>query len=293
MHHDRNQRSFGTHDGSFHADEVTACSLLLFFNRIDRDKIFRTRDPKILESCDYVCDVGGEYNPKQRRFDHHQIDYTGPLSSAGMILLYLKEHASIDPILYEHFNHALIMGVDAHDNGQARFDLGVCTFSQVISNFLPIEYESSHEEMTKAFFRAVDFALGHLERLHQRHFYTLACKATVQKKMIESGYAIIFEAPIPWMENFFELGGDVHPAQFVIMPSGPHWKLRGIPPNMSDRMNVRKPLPLQWAGLRDDQLAEVSGIEGAIFCHKGLFISIWKTKEDAVRALHLALQGKS
>ena len=25
-------RSFGTHDGSFHADEVTACALLLFFN---------------------------------------------------------------------------------------------------------------------------------------------------------------------------------------------------------------------------------------------------------------------
>ena len=28
------------------------------------------------------------------------------------------------------------------------------------------------------------------------------------------------------MENFFDLGGDVHPAQFVIMPSGKHWKLQ-------------------------------------------------------------------
>ena len=29
-------RSFGTHDGSFHADEVTACALLLLFDLIDR-----------------------------------------------------------------------------------------------------------------------------------------------------------------------------------------------------------------------------------------------------------------
>lgn len=293
MHQNRNPRSLGTHDGSFHADEVTACSLLLFFKRIDRDKIVRTRDPKLLERCDYVCDVGGEYNPKERRFDHHQVDYTGPLSSAGMILLYLKEHGSIDPILYDHFNHSLIMGVDAHDNGLAKFERGVSTFSQVISNFLPIEYESSHEEMNEAFFKAVDFALGHLERLHQRHIYTLACKVKVQQKMKESGYAIIFEHALPWMENFFELGGEVHPAQYVIMPAGPNWKLRGIPPNMNDRMNVRKPLPEHWAGLRDEQLAEASGVEGAIFCHKGLFISIWKTKEDAIRALNVALQGKA
>src|ERR1700675_3827265 len=84
-------RSFGTHDGSFHADEVTACSLLLLFDRIDRNLIRRTRNPQILAECDYVCDVGGEYNPERRRFDHHQIDYQGTFSSAGMVLLYLKE----------------------------------------------------------------------------------------------------------------------------------------------------------------------------------------------------------
>ncbi|MDF2550599.1 MAG: hypothetical protein K0S07_1666, partial [Chlamydiales bacterium] len=28
-------RSFGTHDGSFHADEVTACALLLLVDLID------------------------------------------------------------------------------------------------------------------------------------------------------------------------------------------------------------------------------------------------------------------
>jgi uncharacterized UPF0160 family protein len=293
MHSEKIPRSFGTHDGSFHADEVTACALLLFYRRIDRDLIVRTRDPSRLSGCDYVCDVGGIYDPKERRFDHHQVEYSGTLSSAGMVLLYLKEQGSIDPVLYTHLNDALMMGVDAHDTGNVRIERGICTFSQVISNFLPIEYESTPEEMMHAFFVAVEFAFGHLERLHQRHVYTVACRAMVQEKMQESGYALIFERPIPWMENFFELGGEVHPAQFVIMPSGAHWKLRGIPPSMSDRMNVRRPLPKQWAGLHDQQLQAASGIVGAVFCHKGRFISIWKTKEDAVHALRLALQEKN
>ena len=81
-------RSFGTHDGSFHADEVTACSLLLAFGKIDREKIHRTRDSAVLASCEYVCDVGGIFDPALKRFDHHQAEYVGPLSSAGMVLAF-------------------------------------------------------------------------------------------------------------------------------------------------------------------------------------------------------------
>jgi len=283
-------RSLGTHNGSFHADEVTACSLLLLFNRIDRDKIFRTRDPAVLETCEYVCDVGGVYNSSLKRFDHHQADYRGPLSSAGMVLLYLKESGSLDPHSYDHLNKSLILGVDAHDNGVAKLETGTASFSQVVSNFLPIEYDASEVEMDKAFRIAVEFVFGHLQRLKARLGYTHACQAIVREKMSAGSSWLIFEESLPWMENFFELGGELHPAQFVIMPSGGHWKLRGIPPSLNERMKVRRPLPEQWAGLRDEELRKLTGIRGAIFCHKGRFISIWETKEDALKALHLAMQ---
>lgn len=78
-------RSVGVHDGTFHADEVSACALLILFNCVDKDKIVRTRAPKKLAECEYVCDVGGIYNPDKKLFDHHQQDYRGDLSSAGMI----------------------------------------------------------------------------------------------------------------------------------------------------------------------------------------------------------------
>jgi len=207
-----------------------------------------------------------------------------------MVLLYLKNQGIISPHLYETFNRVLILGVDAHDNGRATLETGVTTFSHVVTNFLPIEYEVTPAEMQKAFFEALDFVLGHLERLKKRFAYTQACEGTVKRAMAQAREALIFDCPLPWMENFFELGGEHHPAQFVIMPSGSHWKLRGIPPNLHDRMKVRKPLPESWAGLHEEELRQVSGIPGAIFCHKGRFISIWETKEDAMKALRIAMK---
>jgi uncharacterized UPF0160 family protein len=283
-------RTVGTHDGSFHADEVTACALLLVFNRIDRDKVIRSRDLDLLDTCEYVCDVGGIYNPEYKRFDHHQVGYKGELSSAGMVVLYLKSQGDIDEKLYEFLNRSLIWGVDAHDNGRVTIEPGVCTFSQVITNFVPPDYEVSSEVMTEAFFVALDFTYGHLKRLIERYGYLEQCREAVAAAMKKGGEALIFDRPMPWMDVFFDMGGERHPAKFLIMPSGTHWKLRGIPPNSKDRMKVRMPLPESWAGLMDAELKKASGIKGAIFCHKGRFISVWETKDDALKALGLVLK---
>ena len=40
----------------------------------------------------------------------------------------------------------------------------------------------------------------------------------------------------------------------------------------------------------EKELSDASGVQGAIFCHKGRFISIWETKEDALKALNIAMQ---
>ena len=103
--------------------------------------------------------------------------------------------------------------------------------------------------------------------------------------MDKKNKVLYFDEPMPWIESFFDLGGARHPAQFIIMPAGSQWKLRGIPPSYDKRMQVRLPLPKVWAGLIDEQLKKKTGIPGAVFCHKGRFISIWETKEDAEKAL--------
>lgn len=283
-------RSFGTHDGTFHADEVTACALLLLTDQIDRDKIVRTREQELLSHCDIVCDVGGIYDPSRKLFDHHQVDYAGILSSAGMILEYLRDQKIFTEKEFSMFHQTIIAGVDAHDNGVDPTPPGISTYSNIIGNYMPIEHDATKAEQESAFQKALDFSLGHLGRMRERYHYIQSSRDKVEAAMIKDKDCLHFDASMPWMDSFFELGGEDHSANFVIMPSGDHWKLRGIPPKMSQKMKVRFPLPAEWAGLLGDELKSATGIPGAIFCHKGRFISVWETKEDAEKALELVLK---
>ena len=66
----------GTHNGTFHCDEVLACYMLKLLPEYQNANIVRTRDPKLLTECDILVDVGGSYNPLTHHYDHHQrLDY--------------------------------------------------------------------------------------------------------------------------------------------------------------------------------------------------------------------------
>ncbi len=62
-----------THNGSFHADEVTAC---VIFKLMDPNvQIIRSRNLELLEQADYVIDVSGKFD-LEKHFDHHPKDFT-------------------------------------------------------------------------------------------------------------------------------------------------------------------------------------------------------------------------
>lgn len=279
-------RSLGTHDGPFHADEVTAAALLLLSDRIDLQRIHRTRDLARLQECEYVCDVGGVYDPQLKRFDHHQATYAGPLSSAGMVLAYLIEEGAFDAEEGAHLREEMMDGVDAEDTGRMESIPGVMTFSSLIENFMPIDHAAPSEEVEEGFYKALEFTLGHVDRLIQRFRYIRSSREKVRQVMEQKEWYLLFEQSMPWIDSFFALGGEEHPARFVVMPSGGgHWKIRGIPPSSSKKMQVRQPLPEEWAGRSGPELVAISGIPGAIFCHKGRFILICDSKEAALQAL--------
>jgi len=62
----------GTHDGTFHCDDVTACFMLKQLDRFKNHDIVRTRDPEKLARAEIVVDVGSELNIDALRLDHHQ-----------------------------------------------------------------------------------------------------------------------------------------------------------------------------------------------------------------------------
>ena len=62
-----------THDGPFHADEVFATAMLR--RLFPDDEFIRSRDQAVLDECDIVYDVGGEFDPGKGRYDHHMADF--------------------------------------------------------------------------------------------------------------------------------------------------------------------------------------------------------------------------
>lgn len=283
-------KSFATHNGTFHADDVTACALLLTFNKITKENIQRTRSSKIYDNCEYVCDVGGSYISKDKRFDHHQRSYQGTLSSAGMVLKYLGEIETIEPQLVTYLNSMLIHGVDEIDNGLVEPLYGHATFSSVISNFLPVEYDSPDEQMDASFLIAVEFTVSYLQRLILRYRYIAECQVELKRLMKDNSIVLRLSKGMPWIDAFFALDGKNNRAQFIVMPVGHQWKLRCIPPDLDNKMQVRTPHPKEWSGLIGSDFEKECGIEGAVFCHKGSFISIWKTKDAVEKALLILIE---
>jgi len=133
-----------THDKKFHCDDVTAISLLTnyFGQKGIRVSVLRSREH--FDDADILVDVGGEYNPEEGKFDHHQKSCNlswneqvrTPLSSAGMVWkhygpdivrLYLNSHTylylsdvDIEPHVDSIVNQLyfkIFMEIDANDNG--------------------------------------------------------------------------------------------------------------------------------------------------------------------------------
>jgi uncharacterized UPF0160 family protein len=78
---------------------------------------------------------------------------------------------------------------------------------------------------------------------------------------------------------------------FVIFPNDtgePSWIVRTVAAK-EGAFESRKDLPESWAGLRDADLAKVTGVPDAVFCHRARFLAVAKTREGAIKLAELAL----
>jgi len=131
-----------THNGIFHADEVTAIALIEVF--VD-EEVTISRVPhnsEDLDSFDMVIDIGKKYDGV-KFFDHHQ--YKGGKSSAGLIWSYInKRYPKIEQF---------VRLVDMHDTGVKQATL--FEFPSLISTFNTQKIYA--REQDKAFLDALSF----------------------------------------------------------------------------------------------------------------------------------------
>jgi uncharacterized UPF0160 family protein len=275
-----------THSGPFHADEVFACALLRVFLGAEVELV-RTRDPALIEAAEIAIDVGGEYDPRRGRFDHHQRSYQGPLSAAGMVLSWLEHTGKLPPSFAAQLRQDWVDYIDAVDNGRRVPGGGVPCISVIVSTLA--EQAESLEDFDARFMDAVALCQGVLRGLwaneRRNHEAAAAVLAAMRRAEAAGSRVLAFDRHYKWKRAYFEHGGADHPSDYVLFPDQDgSWRLLGIPAD-DGSFGLKRPLPAPWAGLVDDELSNVVGVPGAKFCHKNRFIAVFANEAAAQAAI--------
>ncbi|MEK7088719.1 MAG: MYG1 family protein [Patescibacteria group bacterium] len=299
MEMDTNNKKLVTHNGSFHADDIfaTAALSLMLEKKGENFEIIRTRNPEIIEKGDYVFDVGGIYDEKTNRFDHHQkgeaekrpngIEY----SSFGLVWkkygLELSSSEKIANIVEKH----LIAPVDAFDNGfdlvENKYDISPYLIEHFFLSMRPTWAEKNANN-DKMFLKCVEVAKEILSReiIYARDSVLAEEKVISIYQNTKDKRIITLDQNYPYedtLNNFSE-------PLFVVYQrmDDSFWGVKAVRKDPKTFKN-RKDFPKSWGGLRDEELQKVTGVKDAIFCHKAFFMAVAKTKEGAIKLAQLAL----
>jgi uncharacterized UPF0160 family protein len=282
-----------THDGKFHPDDVFAIATLQLNYGVNCLQVIRSRDATVIETADIVVDVGGVYDTNALRFDHHQngapVRENGiPYAAFGLVWQHYGIDVTHSESVAEYIEERVAQPIDAGDNGITLYDIndyGVAPFElfQVISSYRPQARDEA--VVQKNFMQAVAFARELLQRLinYQCDREALFTQAATlyQNHPPRDGVLVLDE----WVPT--EAFSDYDDVRVLVRPDGPdlngNWIAKVIP--YAETSFANKALfPEAWAGLHDDELQNTTGINDAIFCHRGRFIFVAGSKASALNA---------
>ncbi|KAG1680703.1 UPF0160 protein MYG1, mitochondrial [Nymphon striatum] len=320
----------GTHNGNFHCDEILACFMLQNLPKYKDSKIIRTRDLKLLDSCNIVVDVGGVYDHQKNRYDHHQRSFsetfnslnpkkpwTTKLSSAGLIYYHFgreviasilgnesskEEVEAIYDKVYERFVEevdGIDNGINAYD-GEPRFHITTNLSSRVGS--LNPSWNDKNPDSDANFYKAMDM-IGSEFVDKVKYYYNswLPAKVVVETALKNrfqvdpSGEIMEFTdgGGCPWRDHLFNLEQDLNIdpiIKFILFTDQTGSWRVQGVPPVLGSFDLRVPLAEKWRGLRDEDLSEKSGIADCIFCHASGFIGGNKTRAGVLEMAKKSLE---
>jgi uncharacterized UPF0160 family protein len=317
------QKTIATHNGSFHADDVFGVGVLM--GVFPQHSLVRTRNQALIDAADFAVDVGGKWDATSGRFDHHQRGFTGAraahvdagvespgvgYASAGLVwsvygAAYVQTFASglgwelEAPALAEiarSIDSALVQYLDIVDTGQGDVAPGIFGLSSLIaqlnSNWME---ESGHNADSKAqlqedrFRQAIAITRTFLDRAIVKKISQIRSMDIVRQSPRLLGGKVLHlqEGGMPWTRVVVD---EMPEVLFVIYPDsdGDQYQLKTVPVEPGSFV-ARLDLPQSWAGLRDQELAAVTGVPDSVFCHSNLFIGGAKSLDGAIRLAELAL----
>lgn len=305
-----------THSGKFHADDVWAVATLAIL--FPEYELIRTRDPERIAAADFAVDVGGIWDPPTGRFDHHQKGFAGArasgvaYASAGLVwrefgarcVAWLARRdldETLEPDQARQIAYAIdadiVQYLDMADNGAARHAPGGYGLSAVITGYNPnwLEEQQAGNPAAAEALRLERFrhAMGFMQEViaNQVRYRVGSLRALEQVRageLHENGRVLVLKnASLPW-------SGVVRnemPRVLLVIGysiSEDRYMLNTVPAN-PETFEARIDLPAAWAGLRGAELAAVTGVADAVFCHNKRFIAAALSFEGALALARQAL----
>lgn len=307
-----------THSGKFHADDAWAVAALKIV--FPQAQVVRTRDEARVAAADFAVDVGGIWDPAMGRFDHHQKGFAGarqtgvPYASAGLVW---KEYGArcVQILAEAHTGQVLtddkalemawsidadvVQYLDLSDVGAAKNAPGGYGLSAVVSGFNPnwldeqrVGYgEADDAYRLSQFMRAVELLTDiMINAVKYRVGALLSVEQVRQAEVLEEGRVLYLKnGAIPWSQVVRK---EMPKVLFVISHNIAEQRhMIHTVPVSPDSFKARADLPEAWAGLRDAQLAAVTGVPDAGFCHNGRFIASARSYEGIRAMATLALRA--
>lgn len=286
-----------THSGDFHADDVFAVATLRL--ALKEIEIVRSRDHGVVENGDYIVDVGGLNDPDANRFDHHQEGGAGArengisYASFGLVWKKFGEQVVGSKEVADRIDQSFVQSIDAIDNGveiatPIYEDIYPQSVNSLVTAFRPTWKENnSDEEYLKRFNFLVDAAEVFLTRLIRITADYLEARSHVERayQEAEDKRIIVLDRAYPWGEVLSSLPEPI----YVVYPRVDSWGVKAVRKDLRTFEN-RKDLPKEWAGKRDEELAEVTGVSDAIFCHNKRFLAVASSKEGALKLAGIAIE---
>ncbi len=290
-----------THNDPFHSDDIFAVATLRLFLGDDADmEVIRTRSEEAVRMADFVVDIGGEYDPEKKRFDHHQEGGAGersngvPYASFGLVWRSYGREITGDGEIADAIDEKIVQPVDAEDNGvkvSSNLFPGISpyTIQDMFQAFLPT-WKENDVDTDLVFNNCVSIAIKILRREIRLAKDVKEATKIVEKRFNDSKdkRVIVLDKYYPWKSAISN-----HPEPlFVIYPSlsGEMWHAQSVPKH-KDSFRSRSPFPKEWAGKKDSELAEVTGVEDAVFSHDKGFLSVARSKEGAEKLAQTAIEG--
>ena len=270
-----------THGGIFHADEVSACAILL--GVMPTAMITRTRDPAVIQAADIAVDVGGgEFDHHQRGFD--QRDESGGLyASAGLVWREYGEAylASVLPARRTTAEiaaaakavGAVIMAVDHHDNGDFSLSSGVSLMA-IITSF---------NQFADGFEKAVELVGGFLTATAIKAAEAANAAEIVAKAVEEAvGGVVVLPRYVPWISVIASLPPGTVKAVVFPNAEGTGFNAQVAKKYVEGGIDNATLFPEAWGGLSGEEFSASAGIPDGIFCHKARFVAGAKSLESAI-----------